>query len=157
MIRRIFKMMYEKVIMTMQESGKRSGNLTTTMKHSLLLLPITLFLFSSCAPEKKIDNEELTESKEEAIAEQRYAESKATYETNCASCHDSGLAGAPKHGDAAEWNKRMASGLDTVVKKSIDGFEGKQGAMPPKGGNESLTDKEITDAVSYMSGQLKPE
>lgn len=148
---------YENVKMTMQKSGNRSGKFKTTMKHYLALLPVTFFLFSSCAPEKKIDTEELTESKEEAIAERRYAENKATYETNCASCHDSGLAGAPKPGDAAEWNKRMAPGLDAVVKKSIDGFEGKQGAMPPKGGNESLTDKEITGAVSYMSGQLKPE
>ncbi|NTV98711.1 MAG: cytochrome c5 family protein [Chlorobiaceae bacterium] len=127
------------------------------MKHCLPLLAIPLFLLSSCAPEKNTDTEELTESRAEALAEQKYADSKVIYETNCAACHDSGMAGAPKPGDASEWEKRMAQGFEALVKKSIEGYEGNKGVMPPKGGNENLTENEFRQAVSYMSGQLKPE
>jgi len=34
--------------------------------------------------------------------------------------------------------------------KSIQGFEGKQGVMPPKGGNSVLTQEELSNAVYYM-------
>lgn len=139
------------------QTGIRSGKLMTTMKHFTPILAFPLLFISSCTPEKNIDSEETGASKKETLAERKYAESKAIYGSFCASCHDSGLAGAPKPGDSAEWDKRMAPGLDAIVKKSIDGYDGKKGTMPPKGGNENLTEKEVREAVSYMSGLLKPE
>ena len=42
-----------------------------------------------------------------------------------------------------------------MTKKSIDGFQGKAGAMPAKGGNASLTDEEIANTVAFMVDKSK--
>lgn len=73
----------------------------------------------------------------------------AVYKANCAACHDSGAAGAPKTGDAGSWSARIAKGLDALVTNAIKGI----GAMPPKGGNPELDDVEVARAVVFMSNQ----
>ncbi len=69
----------------------------------------------------------------------------ALYTQACAMCHESGLAGAPKHGDKAAWAPRLAQGEATLVDHAIHG----KGAMPPRGGS-SASDAEIKQAVDYM-------
>ena len=71
------------------------------------------------------------------------------YKANCAACHDSGVAGAPKTGDNAGWAARIAKGFDTMVKNAVGGI----GAMPAKGGNPDLDDVEVARAVAHMANQ----
>lgn len=71
----------------------------------------------------------------------------------CKTCHDAGLAGAPKIGDKAQWTPRLAEGEKTLVQHAIAGFQGKVGVMPPKGGNPELTDDEVHRAVVYIANQ----
>ncbi len=68
------------------------------------------------------------------------------YTSTCTVCHSTGVAGAPKTGDKAAWEPRLAQGLDALVSASLKG----KGAMPPKGGNAGLSDDEIKSAVEYM-------
>lgn len=77
------------------------------------------------------------------------------YMNFCAPCHASGVAGAPKVGDKAEWKARTTKGPDEVVKLAINGFQGTSGFMPAKGGNSALTDEEVTAATLYMLEQSK--
>jgi cytochrome c5 len=67
----------------------------------------------------------------------------------CATCHQAGVAGAPKMGDKAAWAPRIKEGFNELVKDAIKG----KGAMPPKGGNPSLTDDEVARAVAFMANQ----
>ena len=71
------------------------------------------------------------------------------FKAQCAACHTSGAAGAPKVGDAGAWGARIAQGYDTVVKHAIEGLR----AMPAKGGNPSLSDDEMKAAVDYIVGK----
>ena len=71
----------------------------------------------------------------------------------CKTCHEAGLAGAPKAGDKAAWAPRIAEGEKTLVAHAIAGFQGKTGVMPPKGGNADLTDDEVHRAVVYLANQ----
>ena len=73
----------------------------------------------------------------------------AVYTANCAACHTSGAAGAPKLGDAAGWTARIAQGYETLVKHAIEGIR----AMPARGGNPDLDDVEVARAVVYMANQ----
>lgn len=73
------------------------------------------------------------------------------YKAVCASCHDAGIAGAPKQGDKAAWSARIAQDLDTLYKHAIEGFQGKTGMMPAKGGNGDLDNVEVQRAVVYMA------
>ena len=57
--------------------------------------------------------------------------------------------GAPKFGDKAAWEARIAQGKDTLYKHSIEGYTGKNGVMPPKGGS-TASDADVKAAVDYM-------
>jgi cytochrome c5 len=75
---------------------------------------------------------------------------KQVYDSTCHVCHGTGVAGAPKFGDHALWKDRIAQGKDTLYTHAINGYQGKVGFMPPKGGNASLSDADIKAAVDYM-------
>ena len=73
------------------------------------------------------------------------------YAQVCKTCHEAGLAGAPKAGDKAAWTPRIAQGEQTLVQHAIAGYQGKVGVMPPKGGNTDLTDDEVHRAVVHLA------
>lgn len=79
------------------------------------------------------------------------AAGQQTYRQACAFCHDKGVAGAPKTGDAAAWSARLAQGMDTLYTVALKG----KGAMPAKGGNASLSDDAVKAAVDYMVAQSR--
>ncbi len=68
------------------------------------------------------------------------------YSKLCMTCHDTGLSGAPIKGDESAWAPRIAQGADTLFKHSLEGFN----AMPAKGGDLSLSDDEVKNAVVFM-------
>ena len=67
----------------------------------------------------------------------------------CAMCHAAGLMNAPKIGDKAQWEPRIAQGYETLVKHAVEGIR----TMPAKGGNPALTEGEIAAAVVEMANQ----
>jgi len=68
------------------------------------------------------------------------------YQTVCFACHGTGAAGAPKVGDTAAWGPRFDQGLDTLITHATNG----KGAMPPRGGNPTVTDEELRGTIIYM-------
>ncbi len=81
------------------------------------------------------------------------ASAKDTYNASCAMCHATGAAGAPKVGDKAAWQPRIAQGMDTLVQHALKGFAGSSGVMPPKGGSMHLSDEQIGGIVEYMASE----
>lgn len=69
------------------------------------------------------------------------------YKAVCAMCHATGLMNAPKFGDKAQWEPRIKQGRDTLVSNATKGIR----MMPAKGGNPSLSDAEVAEAVKYMA------
>jgi len=148
------------------------------MKPFLPLLTVGLVFLGACGLEKPPASLKFPQAKEEAAApapsapaatatpaaapaaekapaDPKLAAGKAVYDTNCAACHEAGMMGAPKPGDKAAWSARIPQGVEAMAKKSIAGFQGKAGAMPPKGGNATLTDEAITNAVAFMVDKSK--
>lgn len=76
---------------------------------------------------------------------------KNRYEQTCKLCHESGLAGAPKFGDKADWAPRISQGTETLYNYAIHGLK----AMPPKGGCSTCSDDEIKKTVDYMVSHSK--
>ncbi|UAW98512.1 cytochrome c5 family protein [Halopseudomonas nanhaiensis] len=69
----------------------------------------------------------------------------------CTACHGGGVLGAPKTGDSAAWESRLANhngSLDELTQSAITGI----GAMPPKGTCADCSDEEIKLAIQHMSG-----
>jgi cytochrome c5 len=77
------------------------------------------------------------------------------YTKSCSTCHGMGIAGAPKVGDAAAWEARIAQGEETLVNHAINGYQGSSGYMPAKGGFAFLSDEDVAAAVAYMVTQSK--
>lgn len=80
---------------------------------------------------------------------------KKVYGNVCAMCHAAGVAGAPKPGDKADWGPRIAQGNDVLYKHALEGFTGKKGMMPARGGSTTLSDDEVKAAVDFMVAQSK--
>ena len=70
------------------------------------------------------------------------------YQGQCSACHATGLAGAPKFGDAAAWAPRVKTGYDALLGSALKG----KGAMAAQGGGE-FSDFEVGRAVVYMANQ----
>lgn len=66
----------------------------------------------------------------------------------CSACHGSGVLGAPKIGDHADWQARFDTdgGLEGLAANAIKG----KGNMPPRGGAASLSDEEVSAAIAQM-------
>ena len=79
------------------------------------------------------------------------ANGKAVYDASCQACHVAGVAGAPKLGDKAAWAPRIGTGVAALLASVIKG----KNAMPPKGGNLSLSDADVKAAVDYMVAQSR--
>ena len=75
----------------------------------------------------------------------------AIYQQACVACHATGVAGAPKLGDKAAWEARIAQGLDQLLHTAISG----KGAMPPRGTCAACTDEELKSAIEYMISQVQ--
>jgi len=76
---------------------------------------------------------------------------KKVYESTCTVCHGTGVANAPKFGDKAAWAPHLVHGVGHLYETALKG----KGAMPPKGGNLTLSDAEVKAGVDYMVGAVK--
>jgi cytochrome c5 len=76
---------------------------------------------------------------------------KTIYESTCVVCHGAGVVGAPKAGDKTAWAPRLKTGMDALYANALNG----KGAMPPKGGNQTLSDADVKAAVDYLAGMAK--
>lgn len=70
------------------------------------------------------------------------------FTAQCAACHSTGAAGAPKLADAAAWGPRLKGGFDALLHSALVG----KGNMGAQGGGD-FSDFEIARAVVYMANQ----
>ena len=75
------------------------------------------------------------------------------FQSQCKTCHEPGIAGAPKVGDKAQWAVSIKKGYETLVQHAINGIQEAGKVMPPKGGNPDLSDVEVQRAVVYMANR----
>lgn len=68
------------------------------------------------------------------------------FNTYCIACHISGVAGAPKFGDRADWQPRIDKGINILLKNAISGIK----AMPPRGLCFDCSNNELKHAIEYM-------
>ena len=80
------------------------------------------------------------------------ADGRNIYKQTCATCHTVGSASeAPKLGVLADWRIRLASGRPSLLHSVMKG----KGAMPPKGGNVSISDAQANAALDYMLSRIE--
>jgi cytochrome c5 len=77
------------------------------------------------------------------------------YNSACLACHGAGIGGAPATGNKEQWAARIAQNAQVLQDHVINGYQGNNGYMPPKGGRVDLSDEEILAAMNYMIDQVR--
>ncbi|RRJ82399.1 c-type cytochrome [Aestuariirhabdus litorea] len=67
--------------------------------------------------------------------------------SSCYGCHDTGVMGAPRIGQKADWAPRARKGVDALLAQAKKGFEGR---MPPRGMCSDCSDADLRAAIRYM-------
>ncbi len=80
------------------------------------------------------------------------AASNPVFDKTCAMCHATGIAGAPRFGNADDWAPRIAKGVNALYTSAL---QGTAKGMPAKGGNPAYSDAEIKGAVDFMVAKAK--
>jgi cytochrome c5 len=115
-------------------------------------------LFSAMACSKRGPDAEATPIWEQAQADTTLESGRKIWRLNCKRCHAFGVEGAPRIGDVAAWKPRAERGLDALAESALKGVVGKAGGeMPPRGGNEKLSDAEVRSAVTFMLAALEKD
>ena len=78
-------------------------------------------------------------------------EVERVYMQSCWACHNSGAAGAPKVGTAADWAPRIAKGMDTLLANATTGVN----SMPAKGLCFTCTEDDLKALIQYMVDSSK--
>ena len=74
----------------------------------------------------------------------------------CVNCHATGFASAPAVTNYTAWEKRLTQEQSDLYLHALEGFYGEDYAyMPPRGGNDALSDEEVKSAVDYMTALVK--
>lgn len=74
-------------------------------------------------------------------------DAEAVYAKACAACHNGQLPMAPKRGDKAAWEPRMAKGMDAMVQSVTNGLN----AMPPRGLCMDCSTEDYQAVIELMS------
>jgi len=86
----------------------------------------------------------------------RLKQGRAIWLETCEACHANDVAGAPLVSNKAAWKPRLAKGKDKLYVSALNGLTGPKGTqMPPRGGNDKLTDDQVKSAVEYMMALVK--
>ncbi len=120
-------------------------DLKEEMKNYNYKINMTSYLKSSKDNRKQLQHEI------DLLHEQKIAKKHTTYEKSCAVCHKTGVAGAPKTQNQFDWNNRLSQGINYLVNSSLNG----KGACPPKGGVLNTTEKDIKEAILFMTRGVK--
>ena len=110
-------------------------------------------------PAKVVEKTQV-EEKVQPVAQVKVADNSAPQENaiisgekisqvNCILCHGAGVMGAPKIGDATQWEARIDQGKEKLINHAIQGIN----MMPAKGGNAALSDEEVAAAVIWMANE----
>ena len=70
-----------------------------------------------------------------------------TYNRFCFSCHQSGIAGAPRFGDESAWAPRIAKGRELLLANTKTGITP---GMPAMGLCTSCTEQDLIDVIDFM-------
>ena len=139
--------------------GKNPKQVLSTMAFSLVLAIIVIFglVYYVTSGQKPVDS---MVNSEQAVAERiqkigsveiRAADrplrsGEEVFKAQCTTCHNAGVLGAPKFGDASAWAARIKKGYGALLNSAVKG----KNDMVPQGGGD-FGELEIGRAVVYMA------
>ncbi len=124
------------------------------MPKKFLVTFVCIAAFAGCAqPEPPPAPAEVAVPSAPAGSVDRAQAGLAAYRRVCAGCHEEGKRGAPVTGRAEQWATRSDLWQAVLSEHVKRGYLG----MPAKGGEPSLSDREVQAAAEYMLSLTHPQ
>jgi cytochrome c5 len=108
-----------------------------TLKY-LLFFMVLMISFSLCAADS------VTEKKD--TQPYNLGLGRVVFTQQCIKCHGEPESAAPQLGAVTDWQERLKTTLPTLIEHALQGH----GKMPPKGGLDELSDRDVSAAVAYV-------
>ena len=77
---------------------------------------------------------------------------ESAYLEHCAGCHETGMLGAPREGEPADWASRSSLWQAVLMEHAKTGYF----EMPARGGKSELPDEVVEAAAEYMLEKTFP-
>lgn len=112
-------------------------------------------LLAACGDETSVPTQHAAQSPtaEQVSRQNRLLTGREVYGEFCASCHDTGLQGAPVIGNPADWEGRSQLWQAVLMEHAEAGYLD----MPARGGAAELPELSVSYAVEYMMLETFPE
>ncbi len=114
------------------------------MRLTLLLAAMVLTL-SGCAHRG--------DDADQAVPDTAAINGESAYLEHCAGCHETGMLGAPREGEPADWESRSNLWQAVLMDHAKTGYF----EMPARGGKANLPDEIVEAAAEYMLEQTFPD
>jgi len=88
-----------------------------------------------------------------SMASERMDNGLKAYSERCASCHDSGIKGAPRTHEPQDWENRSSLWDSVLLEHAKKGYL----EMPARGGEENMSDYDVDVAAEYMLNISHPD
>ncbi len=117
---------------------------------------LVLICFSMLACDSTSSKEEAESAASTAVGITTIEKADAELDTDtlrkwtgsCALCHITGNGGAPRLGNAEEWQPRLAQGAEILLAHTIEGFNN----MPPLGYCMACEREDLLAMIRFMAG-----
>lgn len=141
-------------------SNRRGATGAKDQAHMKTPIPLVIVLLgclalTGCGEEQPAQTEETVEMP--TFEDDRLMAGRSVWRGTCRACHLRGVAGAPAVTNFAEWERRLAKGKPTLYQSALSGIRGEDGKyrMPPRGGNDRLSEEQIRLAVDYKVAAIE--
>jgi cytochrome c5 len=126
----------------------------TRLAATLAVMLIAIPGLTGCGPDQPAAQ---TGSEMPLLAGDRLEAGRTLWMGTCRACHLMGVAGAPAVTNFAEWDQRLPKGLDALYQSVLNGVRGPDGQfrMPPRGGNQRLSDEQVRLALEYKVAAIQ--
>ena len=114
---------------------------------TVLLIALLMAGLSACS--KAIETPTAADLERVQSSRPRDARLAERYERSCMLCHTAQGSGAPLTAYAPDWNKRLAQGMDQMVKHAVEGLN----AMPARGQCNDCSVDDLRALTEFMSGK----
>ena len=125
-----------------EDQGNTPGSIASTEKR---IKPVATVYTAADGPVTREETAAET-TQEQAVAFDGSLDAEMIYNTVCAACHATAVAGAPKPG-SPEMAQRVEKGKDALLQTALNGLN----AMPARGGRADLSDEQVQAVVEFMT------
>ena len=116
----------------------------------LYLLVLICFSLPGCDSTSSVTTENAVSAAVEKTDAVLSADTLRKWTGSCALCHVTGNGGAPRVGNADEWEARLTQSPEILLAHTIEGFNN----MPPLGYCMSCEQKDLVSMINFMTEGL---